>query len=108
MQLYRKEPQRIFLAKPTLKKIKLNQGFYAKETFRSKSILKLMDFLWYWVLSTENSHPKTLSQDFLINIKIYCTGILIFKFKSPSKKNELVNQELFKRHFNEVSQVSLF
>ena len=42
-----------FLPKAMLKKIKLNQFFYAKETFRFKSIPKLMDSVWHWVLSKE-------------------------------------------------------
>ena len=58
---------------------------------------------WLWW-----RHSNTFSQDFVNNIKVYCAGITIFKFKSPCRENEPVNKELFKRHFNEVSQVSLF
>ena len=35
------------------KKKKLNQFFHAKETFTLKSIPKLMDSVWHWVLLKE-------------------------------------------------------
>ena len=44
---------KVFLPKALLKKIKLNQFCHSKERFRFKSIPKLMDSVWHWVLSIE-------------------------------------------------------
>ena len=69
--------------------MKLNQFFHTKETFTFKSIPKMMDSVWHWVLWKEKL------VDFDAVIKIYFAGVIIFKFKSPCRKNEPVNQELF-------------
>ena len=76
-----------FLPKALTKKIKLNQFCHVKETFRFKSIPKLMDTVRYWVPSKEKSvdyddviqiHPHKI---LLITLK---STMLVLQFSSLS------------------------
>ena len=69
---------------------------------------QLMDFVWNWMLYKENlvNFDDVIQRLFHKILSIMLKSIVpmswFFKFKLPCRKNEYVNQELFKRHFNKV------